>query len=565
MVTDSLLKEEFGVTVSKLDSATLSQMILAGAQHLTNNAKMIDSLNVFPVPDGDTGTNMNLSMTSGVKEVRNNTSDRADDLTHAFAKGLLMGARGNSGVILSQLFRGFAKGVEGNSTLSVEVFAKGLDAGVKTAYKAVMKPVEGTILTVAKDSAKKAMELAEKEEEDMIVFLEKVIKEAKSSLKRTPDLLPVLKEVGVVDSGGQGLVIIYEGLLASLKGEELPVASEDIDLHDMVNAEHHKLAQNFMDTAEIEFGYCTEFMIKLEDEKLEENPYDEEAFRNELSQHGDSLLVVSDEEVVKVHVHVEYPGTAMTIGQRYGSLINMKIENMREQHTAIVGKKEKRAASDKAEYGIITVAAGDGLKKLFESLGTSVVIQGGQTMNPSTQDIANAIEEAHAKNLIILPNNKNIIMAAEQAAELSEDNVVVVPTKTIPQGMSAMLAFQPDAELEKNKTNMTEASKLVKSGQVTYAVRDTQIDGMTIEKGNFMGLAEGKIKSTDKDKLEAAKQLLNQMVTEEDELITILQGEDAKDKEIEELEAFIAEHFEEAEVEVHQGNQPIYSFIFSVE
>lgn len=558
-------KEEIRVTVRKLDAATFSKMILAGAQHLTNNAKMIDSLNVFPVPDGDTGTNMNLSMTSGATEVKNSSSDRTDVIAQSFAKGLLMGARGNSGVILSQLFRGFAKGVEGNKELSVEMLASGFEAGVKTAYKAVMKPVEGTILTVAKDAADKAVELAE-EEEDIVLFLEKVLKEAKASLKRTPDLLPVLKEVGVVDSGGQGLVIIYEGFLASLKGEDLPESSiEDVNLEDMVNAEHHKLAQNYMDTSEIEFGYCTEYMVKLEDEKLKENPFVEEEFRNELGQHGDSLLVVSDDDVIKVHVHVEYPGEVMTIGQRYGSLINMKIENMREQHTAIVGNEEKRTPTEKAEYGIIAVAAGEGLKRLFESLGVSVVIQGGQTMNPSTQDITNAIEEAHANNIVILPNNKNIIMAAEQAAEMSESNVAVIPTKTIPQGMSAMLAFQPDSSLEENKENMVEASKGVKSGQVTYAVRDTQIDGMTIENGNFMGLVEGNIKSTDKDKLEAAKQLLAHMVTEEDELITILQGEDASDEEIKAIEGYIEENFGDAEVEIHQGNQPIYSFIFSVE
>lgn len=553
------------MTVRKIDKEMLSQMILTGAKHLSNNANMIDSLNVFPVPDGDTGTNMNLSMTSGATEVRNSTADKTADIAQAFSKGLLMGARGNSGVILSQLFRGFAKGVEGKQTLTTRDLAAGLDTGVKTAYKAVMKPVEGTILTVAKDTAKKALELAETEE-DVIVFLEQVLEEAKMSLKRTPELLPVLKEVGVVDSGGQGLVIIYEGFLASLKGEELPASSvEDIDLEDLVNAEHHKLAQDFMNTSDIEYGYCTEFMVKLEEEKLEENPFDEEAFRNELGQHGDSLLVVADEEVVKVHVHVEYPGEVMTLGQRYGSLINMKIENMREQHTAIVGKKEDKPSKEKANYGVIAVAAGDGLKALFESLGSSVVIEGGQTMNPSTQDIADAIKEAYAENIVILPNNKNIIMAAEQAAELSEENVTVVPTKTIPQGMSAMLAFQPESSLSDNHQSMASASELVKTGQITYAVRDTQIDGMTIEKGHFMGLADGKIEATDKDKLETAKKLLRQMISEEDELITIFQGEESSDEEIEGLETFIEENFSDIEIEVHKGNQPVYSLIFSIE
>src|SRR5699024_2312215 len=351
------------------------------------------------------------------------------------------------------------------------------ESGVKVAYKAVMKPVEGTILTVAKDAAEKAVQEA-KAEKDIIVLMEKVLGEAKASLKRTPDLLPVLKEVGVVDSGGQGLVTIYEGFLAALKGEELPVQDvSDIDMEEMVNAEHHKIAQDFMDTSEIEFGYCTEFMVKFDPEKLKEHPFKEDVFRKDLSEHGDSLLVVADEEVIKVHVHVEYPGTVLTMGQKYGSLINMKIENMREQHTAIVGDKHNEAPKKKLKYGIVTVAMGEGIKTLFESLGATVVIEGGQTMNPSTQDITDAINEAHAEKVLILPNNKNITMAAEQAAEIADKEVGVVPTKSIPQGISALLAFHPDSELEDNKKNMEEASTYVKTGQVTYAVRDTQING----------------------------------------------------------------------------------------
>ncbi|WP_077622059.1 DAK2 domain-containing protein [Sediminibacillus massiliensis] len=553
------------MTVRTIDGTTFAQMVLLGAKHLSNNAKMIDSLNVFPVPDGDTGTNMNLSMTSGAEEVKNQTSEHAGLVAQALAKGLLMGARGNSGVILSQLFRGFAKGIEDKAELTSKDFAVGFETGVNTAYKAVMKPVEGTILTVAKDAAAKASESAE-ETEDIVAFLEKVLEEAKSSLKRTPELLPVLKEVGVVDSGGQGLVTIYEGLLASLKGEQLPDSSDtDVSIDDMVNAEHHKMAQDFMNTEDIEFGYCTEFMVKLEEAKLKEHPFDEDTFRNELGEHGDSLLVVSDDEIVKVHIHAEYPGDVLTLGQQFGSLINLKIENMREQHTSIVGNKAQSKPADKAEYGIVTVAMGDGLKKLFESLGATVVIQGGQTMNPSTKDITDAIMEANARNILILPNNKNIVMAAEQAAELAEENVVVVPTKTIPQGMSALLAFFPEAGLDGNKQNMLDASKQVKTGQITYAVRDTQIDGMTIENGNFMGLADGAIIATNKDKVETAKRLLDGMISEEDEIITILQGEDASDQEMEALEAYLEENFEDIEVEIHQGNQPIYSYIFAVE
>ncbi|KGP73950.1 DAK2 domain-containing protein [Pontibacillus yanchengensis] len=556
------------MTTRTLDGATFAKMVLSGAHHLTNNAKMIDALNVFPVPDGDTGTNMNLSMTSGADEVRNVQDDHAGVVAKSLAKGLLMGARGNSGVILSQLFRGFSKAIEDKSTITTKDFADAMNSGVKTAYKAVMKPVEGTILTVAKDSAEAAQKAAE-QHEDMIDFMEEVITEAKASLKRTPELLPVLKEVGVVDSGGQGLVTIYEGFLANLKGEKLPELGESASrMEEMVNAEHHKLAQDFMNTEDIEFGYCTEFMVRFEDEKLKDNPFDEDTFRNELGEMGDSLLVVSDEDLVKVHVHVEHPGEALTLGQRFGSLINMKIENMREQHTSIVGEKQqsKEMNQEKAEFGIVTVAMGSGIKEMFESLGATVVIEGGQTMNPSTQDLTEAIKAAHAKKVIILPNNKNILMAADQAADLANDEVVVVPTKTVPQGMSALLAFNPEAELSHNQSSMKDAAKAVKTGQLTYAVRDTQIDGMTIEEGNFMGILEGKISSTHADKLECAQQLLKDMINEEeDEILTILQGEDATQEEVEALETFLEETFEDLEVEIHYGNQPIYSFIFSVE
>lgn len=552
------------MTVEKLDGVTLAQMILTGAHHLANNAKKIDALNVFPVPDGDTGTNMNLSITSGANEVKQHTSNNASEIANAFAKGLLMGARGNSGVILSQIFRGFAKGMEKKQALTVADLAQAFDAGVVSAYKAVMKPVEGTILTVAKDSAKEAVRLSETEK-DIILFMEKVLAEAKASLKRTPELLPVLKEVGVVDSGGQGLVTIYEGFLAALKGEALPADTTEVKMEEMVNAEHHKVSQDFMDTSEIEFGYCTEFMVKFEDDKLAEYPFSEEKFRNELSELGDSLLVVSDDEIVKVHIHSEEPGTCLTMGQRFGSLINMKIENMRQQHAVIVGEKSQNTKKQKSKYGVVTVAMGSGLKALFESLGVSVVIEGGQTMNPSTQDITDAIQKANAENVIILPNNKNIWMAADQAAELAEGNVAVVATKTIPQGISAMLAFNSEAGINENKEAMDEARKHVKTGQITYAVRDTQIDGITIEKDSFMGINEGKIVTTHKDKTEAVKLLLNELITDEDEILTVLQGEDVEESEVAELVNYIEATYEDIEVEIHNGNQPIYSYIFSVE
>lgn len=556
------------MTLKTINGATLAKMILAGAHHLSNNADRIDALNVFPVPDGDTGTNMNLTITSGANEVKQSSNATVEDVANAFAKGLLMGARGNSGVILSQLFRGFSKGVEGKETLNTKEFAHALESGVTTAYKAVMKPVEGTILTVAKDTAKQALALAE-QTDDLIEFLEKVVDASKVSLKRTPELLPVLKEVGVVDSGGQGLVVIYEGFLANLKGEELPddFASDTMELEDLVNAEHHKLAQDFMNTDEIQYGYCTEFMVRFEEDKLKEHPYDEEAFREELSEHGDSLLVVSDDEIVKVHIHAEYPGNVFNLGQRYGSFISLKVENMREQHSNIVGKtSNENKPKEKAPLGVVAVAMGEGLSNIFKSLGANVVIQGGQTMNPSTQDITDAIKEANAENVIILPNNKNIVMAAEQAAELADEQVAVVATTTIPQGMSALLQYNPEGTLEDNVEVLRDAANQVKTGQVTYAVRDTQIDGMNIKNGNYMGLSDGKISVTDEDQLTVIKELLKDMIDEEeDEIITIIRGEDSSDDIQNEIISFIEDHFEDMEVEVHQGDQPVYSYIFSVE
>ncbi|WP_077704216.1 DAK2 domain-containing protein [Virgibacillus dokdonensis] len=551
------------MSLQQIDGKRLAQMILSGAHHLSNNAKRIDALNVFPVPDGDTGTNMNLTITSGANEVKNIQSTQVYEVAQAFSKGLLMGARGNSGVILSQIFRGFAKGLGKEEVVTTKGLAKAFESAVSTAYNAVMKPVEGTILTVAKDSGNKAVAIAE-DETDIITLMEEVVAEAKASLKRTPDLLPVLKEVGVVDSGGQGLVTIYEGFLASLKGEELPEGTSNINMDEMVNAEHHKITQDFMNTEDIKFGYCTEFMVKFEEEKVSKHPFDEEAFRQELSNHGDSLLVVSDEELIKVHIHSEYPGECLTLGQRYGSLINMKIENMREQHTALVGKKENKS-TEPVEYAIVTVAMGEGVKELLESLGASVVIQGGQTMNPSTQDITNAIKQANAKKVLLLPNNKNIFMAADQAAELATEDVRVVPTKTIPQGISAMLAFHPDHDLDTNQKAMDEARKNVKTGQITYAVRDTQMDGITIKKDHFMGIADGKIVTTNADKMATVKLLLEKIITEDDEILTVLQGEDGTDEETQALMAYIEEKYEDIEVEVHNGKQPIYAFIFSVE
>ncbi|CAH0215981.1 hypothetical protein SRABI96_02287 [Peribacillus sp. Bi96] len=556
------------MSITSLNGKRFAEMIIQGANHLAANAQMVDALNVFPVPDGDTGTNMNLSMTSGAKEVQNNVQEHIGKVGTSLSRGLLMGARGNSGVILSQLFRGFAKAIEHKSEINSEEFAEAFEAGVQTAYKAVMKPVEGTILTVAKDAAKQAVSSAAKHQ-DLIQVMEEIVTEANASLKRTPDLLPVLKEVGVVDSGGQGLVFVYEGFLAELKGEALPVRSANgPSMDDLVSAEHHMNVQGHMNTEDIVFGYCTEFMVRLESEKLANKPFDEEKFRNDLSEYGDSLLVISDDEVVKVHIHSEQPGTCLNYGQQYGSLIKLKIDNMREQHTAIVGEtntqlQTKPAAKDK--FGVVSVAMGTGISELFKSIGAKSVIEGGQTMNPSTEDIVKAVEEAYAEHVIILPNNKNIIMAANQAADVLGDHVIVIPSKTVPQGMAALLAFNPSLDAAENKKVMIEALSHVKTGQITYAVRDTNIDGLSIETGDFMGIAEGTIKVKDKDMTQAAKNLLSEMIDEDSEILTILYGEDAPTEEVEGLVAFCNENFEDVEVEVHNGKQPLYSYIFSIE
>ncbi|CRK80526.1 DAK2 domain-containing protein [Neobacillus massiliamazoniensis] len=561
------------MSIRALDGKRFADMVIQGANHLSANAKLVDALNVFPVPDGDTGTNMNLSMTSGAKEVKNNINEHIGKVGVALSKGLLMGARGNSGVILSQLFRGFAKSIENKASINAKDFASAFEFGVETAYKAVMKPVEGTILTVAKDASKKGVQTAQ-QSDDLIEIMEEIVKEAKASLKRTPDLLPVLKEVGVVDSGGQGLVFVYEGFLAELKGEKLPDSPAYLPTMDeLVSAEHHKNVQGHIHTEDIVFGYCTEFMVKFEQDKIAKHPFKEEVFRNDLSGFGDSLLVIADEDVVKVHIHSEQPGNVLTYGQRYGSLINMKIENMRQQHSNIVGETKtplvtdlKERPNEKQEYGIVTVSMGPGIANLFKSIGAQAVIEGGQTMNPSTEDIIKAVKEVNAKKVFILPNNKNIIMAANQAAEVTEDEeIYVIPSKTVPQGLSALLAFNPAGDVQANKTAMIEALNNVKTGQITFAVRDTQIDGLEIEKDDFMGIAEGKIVIKDKDMIKAAKDLLLKMLDEDSEILTILYGEDVSDEEVKTVAQFVEENFTDVEVEIHNGQQPLYSFIFAIE
>ncbi|MDW0109269.1 DAK2 domain-containing protein [Sporosarcina aquimarina] len=551
-----------------MDGYKFAEMVKMGAHHLKQNADYVDSLNVFPVPDGDTGTNMNLSMTSGAKETEAHVSAHLGETSQALSKGLLMGARGNSGVILSQLFRGFGKAVEEKETLTASEFAEALRYGVQTAYKAVMKPVEGTILTVAKDAANVAVDTAITET-DIILLMEAIVTEAKASLKRTPDLLPVLKEVGVVDSGGQGLVYVYEGFLACLKGEELPERTVAQSMDELVSAEHHRNVQGFMDTADIVFGYCTEFMVRFEDEKTKGQPFDEDNFRQQLSELGDSLLVISDDEIAKVHIHTEDPGDALSFGQQFGSLINIKIENMRQQHMDIVGdnstRKKEKDVVKKTPYAIVTVAMGEGIAELLKSIGASYVIEGGQTMNPSTEDIVKAIQEVGAERVLILPNNKNIVLAAEQAAEVAGIEAAVVPTKSVPEGLAAILAFNPETDVTSNAKSMTSAASVVKTGQVTTAVRDTSIDGVSIHKDDYMAISNGKITSATPSLETTMKSLIDGMITADDEIVTVIYGEDVAEQDAKEMTAYIEGQFDHVEIELYNGKQPLYPYILSVE
>lgn len=549
--------------MNKIDGKLFADMIVQGSDSLSNNADFVDSLNVFPVPDGDTGTNMNLSMSSGAGEVKTQNSAHIGEVGKVFSKGLLMGARGNSGVILSQLFRGFSKSIENENEIDAIQFAKAFQAGVNTAYKAVMKPVEGTILTVAREAGEAAVKSAETTD-DIITVMEAVIESGQVALDNTPNQLPVLKEVGVVDSGGQGLMFVYEGFLATLKGEKIAPNREKVDTDEFINDDHD--FGGIIDTEDIVYGYCTEIMVRFDKDK---KPFDEEQFRQDMSEFGDSLLVISDDEIVKVHVHSETPGEVLTYGSQYGELIKMKIENMREQHREVLrksaDKKIKQEKQEEIDTAVITISMGDGITKLFKSLGATHVISGGQTMNPSTEDIVKVIKESGCKKAIILPNNKNIIMAAEQVEQLVDIPVAVVTSKTVSQGLSAMLNFNLEQSIEENKAQMEDAMQFVKSGSVTYAVRDTNIDGITIKKGEFMGINEGKIKVSDSDHVAVSQKLIDDMLDEDSEILTIIKGEDATDEEVSKLESYVEEHYEDVEIEVHQGDQPIYSFLFSVE
>lgn len=553
--------------VENIEAKQFRLMVASGAKRLEKNAEYVNSLNVFPVPDGDTGTNMNLSMTSGAKAVASSQSDHVGELAAALAKGLLMGARGNSGVILSQLFRGFGKALDGKETVNATDLASAFTKGVEIAYKAVMKPVEGTILTVARESAK-AGEKKAAQTTDAIEVMETVLSAAKKSLAKTPDLLPVLKEVGVVDSGGQGLVYVFEGFLEVLSGK---VVAEEVyqptesEMSDMINAEHHRGVHNHISTEEIHYGYCTEIMVHIGQGETVDSEFDYDTFRNHLSEIGDSLLVVNDDEIIKVHVHTETPGEVMNYGQKFGSLIKIKVDNMREQHDALSENEQPAKPAKKVPYGIISVAAGEGIQDLFKSLGANYIINGGQTMNPSTEDILKAIDAVNAEQVLVLPNNKNIFMAAEQAAQESDIPVAVIPSRTISQGMTSMLAFNEQNDLETNKIEMSSELENVISGQVTNAVRDTEINGVKIKKDDFMGIIDGDIILSKMNRKEAAIETLQKMITEDSEIVTILLGEGVPQEEAEEISSAIEAQFSDVEVEIHEGKQPVYPYLLSVE
>ena len=555
-----------------LDVEAFISMLEVGGNRLSENAEYVNSLNVFPVPDGDTGTNMNLTYTSGIERVIKQHSDTVGEVGEDLAKGLLMGARGNSGVILSQLFRGFAKAIEGKTTIEAQDLANAFQRGIDTAVKAVMKPVEGTILTVARDSAAAGMQKAE-QTDDIIEVMTAVLEEAQTSLENTPNLLPVLKEVGVVDSGGQGLVYIYHGFLESLTGESIPVKSADPNKANVTELAHQ---ENFFNTShsvaseDIHYGYCTEIMVKIGEGETVTDEFDYDTFRNHLDGIGDSLLVVSDDEIVKVHVHTETPGEVMNYGQKFGSLVKIKVDNMRLQHDDILDGKgsnqaESTPAAERTNLAIIAVAAGEGIENLFKDMGVKSIISGGQTMNPSTNDILDAINKANADNVIILPNNKNIIMAANQAVEVSEIPAAVVETKYISQGLTAMLGYNPDGTLEDNKAAMVAEMANVSSGQVTVAVRDTTVDGLEIHKDHFMGIIDGKIVSEDADLVKETINMVNAMIDEDKELVTLIFGEETDQATAELIAEAVEEANEDIEVEIVDGGQPVYHFLASVE
>ncbi len=563
--------------ITSINSKLLARMFLAGAKNLDSKKDWINELNVFPVPDGDTGTNMTMTIMSAAKEVSSLTNPTMAELAKAISSGSLRGARGNSGVILSQLFRGFCKVIKEYDEIDVTILCEACQKAVETAYKAVMKPKEGTILTVAKGAAEKALELSD-ETEDVVTFVEGVIKQAEYVLDQTPEMLPVLKQAGVVDSGGQGLVQVLKGAYDALIGKEIDYTIEGAP----TGAAPAKISAET--EAEIKFGYCTEFIIVL-NAPMSDN--EEHAYKAFLESIGDSIVVVSDDEIVKTHVHTNDPGLALQKALTFGSLSKIKIDNMREEHQEkLIKDSQKLAAQQKAEeeayeaaqadektnnmpakeMGFVSVSIGEGMNEVFRGLGVDYLIEGGQTMNPSTEDMLNAIEHVNAKTVFILPNNKNIIMAANQAVDLVEDKqIIVIPTKTIPQGITALVNYIPDHSAEENKEQMMAEIENVKTGQVTYAVRDTEIDGKTIKQNDFMGIGDKSILSVGTDLKATTLEMVDAMVDEDSAIVSIYFGSDSDEDSANELAAAIEEKYPDVEVEVNDGGQPIYYYVISVE
>ena len=549
--------------MEKINGLVLAEMIDLGSKNLAKNAEKINALNVFPVPDGDTGTNMNLSMSSGAKETAANVVENIGELGKSFSKGLLMGARGNSGVILSQLFRGMSQYIADKKEIDAKEFAEAIQNGVSIAYKAIIKPVEGTILTVAREAAEAGLKAAENTD-SVVEVMEAIYAESQASLKRTPDLLPILKEVGVVDSGGQGLVCVYQGFVAALKGEKIEgLESVETNVVDMQFEDDHDM--DFMSPEDIVYGFCTEFTVRLDKEKKE---FDEDKFRADMSKFGDSLLVISDSEYVKIHVHTETPGEVFNYGQQYGELIKIKSDNMREQHREVLRKQEAKQATapkELKEQAMISISMGAGLSKVLTSMGVDYIVEGGQTMNPSTEDIMKAIKEVNAKNIFIFPNNKNIQLAAKQAAELAEENVFVIESKTAPQGLAAVMVFNPQVAPEENFANMQEVLSTVSTLEVTHAVRDTNIEGVEIKKDEFMGIRNGKIVVSNLSLNTVLEELLEKSIDEDTEIVTLYLGEESTEEYTDFLEQLIEEKYPDVEVELIESGQPVYPYIIGVE
>ena len=556
------------MVVNAINAELLQKMFLAGAKSIEAKKEYINELNVFPVPDGDTGTNMTLTILAAAKEVAAIETPTLENLAKAISSGSLRGARGNSGVILSQLFRGFTKEIKDKTEITIPVLATAFEKAVETAYKAVMKPKEGTILTVAKGGAEKAMELMD-DAEDMVTFCRDVLEHMELVLAETPEMLPVLKEAGVVDSGGQGLVTVLRGCYEVLLGKEIDFESMKAE---PVTAVASTMNSSEVSTADIKYGYCTEFIVMLEKEFHKET---ELHFKGYLESIGDSIVVVADDEIVKVHVHTNDPGLAIQKALTYGSLTNMKIDNMREEHNEKVIKEAEKNKAKKEqdkqeeprkEFGFISVSVGEGVNEIFKELGVDYLIEGGQTMNPSTEDMLNAIAKVNAENIFIFPNNKNIILAAQQAAELTEDKkIIVIPTKTIPQGITAIINFMEDKTPQENKEHMLEEIARVKSGQVTYAVRDTTVDGKEIHVGDIMGIGENGIETVGTKVEDTTMELLSNMIDTNAELVSVYYGEGIVEGDAVSLSERVMEQYPDVEVEVQYGGQPVYYYILSVE